>query len=328
MSVTSTRRNQNFLIQREQVPMASRRKLIPIFIALSYGMLAVVYLSDENNLQSDIQPYKGFPSLWKKYIQIPDMVHTQQNALYLQNEYYGTGCQENPYREGLQILLHTWNLIAERRNISKFFICFGSMLGSLRNGDIIPLDTDVDICMLRNDYHKLYTEESNKPLDLNDGKIHLLLQRHSPHPQPHTPRQDCNGRIVRTTTDDCSILDPHARLYIHTKIYLDIFMIEAHGDVLWDEYRNVFHKREVLFPLNSCSYLGITSKCPRDHLTYLTSYYGKNFMAPLTVCKNGRWVPNVEPNGTARIFLLVLITCLALVFLKCKSRLVKCLFIQ
>ena len=300
--------------------MASRRKLIPTFIIFSFGALTFVYLIDNNYLQSDLQQYKGFPSFWESdNIETRVISHTQQNAalhLQLQNEYYGTGCQENPYRQGLQILLHTWNLIAERRNISKFFICFGSLLGSLRNGDIIPLDTDVDICMLRNDYHKLYAEESKRPLDLSDGKVHLLLQRHSPHPQPDTPRQNCDGKIVRTTTDDCTILDPHARLYIHTKIYLDIFMIEDHGEILWDEYRNVFHKREVLFPLNSCSYLGITSKCPRDPTAYLKSYYGENFMAPLVVCQNGRWIRNVKPDGSTRI-LIILIICLVTLFLKC-----------
>ena len=298
--------------------MASRMKLIPAFIIFSFGALTLVYLTDDNYLQNGIQAYKGFPSLWKDKIQIRDGVNTQPKALHLQDAFYGRGCQENPYREGLQILLHTWNLIAERRNISKFFICFGSMLGSLRNGDLIPLDTDADICMLRNEYHKLYAEESKRPLDLNDGKIHLLLQRHSPHPQPDTPREDCDGNIVKRTTDDCAILDPHARLYIHAKIYLDIFMIEDHGEVLWDEYRNVFHKREVLFPLKSCSFLGISSKCPRDTTTYLTSYYGENFIEPLVICSNGRWIPNVKPNGITRILLLIFITCLAILFLKCK----------
>ena len=300
------------------VTMALRRKLIFMFITFSFGALTLVYLTDVNNLQNDIQPYKGFPSLWKNKIHLRDVVNTQQDALHLQNVFYGTGCQVNPYREGLQILLQTWNLIAERRNISKFFICFGSMLGSLRNGDIIPLDTDADICMLRNDYHKLYAEESKRPLDLNDGSIHLLLQKHSPHPAVDTPREDCDGRIVRTTTDDCGILDPHARLYIHAKIYLDIFMIEDHGEVLWDEYRNVFHKREALFPLNSCSYLGVNLKCPKDSTTYLTAYYGKNFIEPLRVCKNGRWIPNVKPDGITRILLAILIICLAMLFLKCK----------
>lgn len=294
----------------------SRINLIPGFIIFSFGTLVCVYLNDEHNVKSHIQPYARFPSLWMKNTHRNKSVHFQHDALHLQNKFYGTGCEENPYRPGLQILLHKWNLIAQRRNISTYFICFGSMLGALRNGDIIPLDTDLDICMLRKDYHKLYAEESRRPLDLNNGNIHLLLQRHSPHPQLDTPRQNCQGEIVRTTSDDCAILDPHARLYIHAKIYIDIFMIEDHGDVLWDEYRNVFHKREVLFPLNLCSYLGIASKCPRDPSTYLASYYGKDFMTPLLVCNKGRWVPTVKPNIITKIFLFLLITCVALLFLK------------
>ena len=294
----------------------SRINLIPGFILLSFGTLLFVYLSDEGNVKSAIKAYDGFPTSWIRSAQANNSLSFKHNAVHLQNRFYGAGCEENPYRRGLQILLHEWNLIAQRRNINTYFVCFGSMLGSLRNRDIIPLDTDADICMLRQDYHKLFAEESRRPLDLNDGNIHLLLQRHSPHPQRDTPRQNCQGKIVRTTTDDCSILDPHARLYIHAKIYLDIFMIEDHGDVLWDEYRNVFHKRGVVFPLNLCSYLGIPSKCPRDASAYLEAYYGRNFMTPLVVCKKGRWVSRVKPNGRAKMFLILLITCVSLLILK------------
>ena len=293
--------------------MDSRRMRMFIFVIFSFGGLTFISLYDDAVLLNSILPYKNFPSSWKRELlgNPKNNVHTEENPLHLQDEYYGAGCEENPYRKGLQILLHAWNLIAERRNISKSFICFGSMLGSLRNGDIIPLDTDADVCMLRNEYHKLHAEESRRPLDLNDGKIHLLLQRHSPHPSADTPREDCNGKIVRTTTDACSILDPHARLYIHSNIYLDIFMIEDHGDVLWDEYRNVFHAREVLFPLKSCSFLGIPSLCPGDHSKYLTPYYGADFIKPLTICKNGRWTPNIQPKRLTKFFLLILIAFLA-----------------
>ena len=287
--------------------MASRELLIATFVIFSYGVLCILYLMDDNNLKNYVQPYKEYPEFLKKENRSQQIFHTQDNGLHLQNEYYGAGCQVNPYRESLKILLHKWNSIAERRNISEYFICFGSMLGSVRNGEIIPLDTDVDVCMLRNDYHKLYPEESRRPLDLNDGNFHMLLQRHSPHPQLDTPRRDCDGKIQRTTTDDCSILDPHARLYIHAKIYLDIFMIEDHGEILWDEYRNVFHKRDIIFPLNSCSYLGITTKCPRNPSNYLTAYYGENFKSPLTICKNGRWVSNVHPKRAIKFVVFFII---------------------
>ena len=263
-----------------------------------------VYVIDDGSSFNRIQAYKEFPF---QGIHSRNIAHTEENALRLQDEYYGAGCEGNPYREGLQILLRAWNLMAERRNISKSFICYGSVLGSIRNGDIIPLDSDADICILRSEYHKLYAEESRRPMDLNDGKIHLLLQRHSPRPLLETPREDCNGNIVRTITDDCAILDPHARLYIHAKIYIDIFLMENYGAILWDEYENVFHSREVLFPLESCYFLGIPLQCPRNLTQYLTSYYGESFMEPLTICKGGRWIPNVKPKGVTKFVFLIFI---------------------
>jgi hypothetical protein len=82
--------------------MAPRRKLIAVFIIFSFVALTLVYLTDENYLQSRVQPYKGFPSLWKDKIQIRDGVNTQPTALHLQDAFYGRGCQENLCQENLR----------------------------------------------------------------------------------------------------------------------------------------------------------------------------------------------------------------------------------
>lgn len=214
-------------------------------------------------------------------------------TLEAQDSYYGPGCKENRYRKRLQKILQEWGFLAKRRDITQYFICFGSFLGSVRNGDLVPYDSDLDVCMFRRDYHKLYPEESKRPVNLNDGRIHLLLQRHSPHPLPSTPRKDCKGNIVRSVVDDCAILDPHARLYNGALIYMDIFMIEDHGAQLWDEYRDRIHQRNVILPTKPCKYLGLDTKCPNDKEKYLNVYYGKNYMSPHHTCKYGQWKQNM-----------------------------------
>ena len=210
-----------------------------------------------------------------------------------QDSFYGKGCKINRYRARHQKILNEWQKIVKRRNIEQYFICFGSFLGSVRNGDIVPYDSDMDVCMFRHDYHKLYPEESKRPVNLNDGKIHMLLQRHSPHPNSNTPRQNCKGELVRSVADDCAILDPHGRLYLGSLIYLDIFMIEDHGAQLWDEYRNRIHPRDAILPLKPCKYLGLDTLCPNNQEKYLDVYYGKDYMKPHHVCKNGSWVQNM-----------------------------------
>ena len=184
-------------------------------------------------------------------------------------------------------------MLAKRRNITQYFICFGSFLGSVRNGDLVPYDSDVDLCMFRHDFYKLEPEESKRPLNLNDGRIHLLLQRHSPHPLPNTPRKDCKGNIVRKVADDCAILDPHARLYNGRLIYMDIFMIEDHGAKLWDEYRDRIHDRDAMLPVKPCKYLGLDTKCPNNTKKYLNVYYGKDYMTPHHKCEDGEWQQNM-----------------------------------
>ena len=214
-------------------------------------------------------------------------------TLEAQNSFYGFGCKENRYRKRLQVILQEWSVLARRRNITQYFICFGSFLGSFRNGDMVPYDSDLDVCMFRHDYYKLDPEESKRPVNLSDGKIHLLLQRHSPHPLPNTPRKDCKGNIVRKVADHCAILDPHGRLYNGALIYMDIFMIEDHGAQLWDEYKDRIHNRDAILPVKPCKYLGLDTQCPNNATKYLNVYYGSQYMKSHHICKNGMWQKNM-----------------------------------
>ena len=197
-------------------------------------------ISEKNNLVNSsvadqplkVKPVRANKTQSKAEVERPLPVLTAEP----QDSFYGKGCKVNRYRGRLQKILNEWQKIVKRRNITEYFICYGSFLGFVRNGDIVPYDSDMDVCMFRHDYHKLYPEEAKRPVDLNDGKFHMLLQRHSPHPKWNTPSKNCKGEMVRRVVDDCSILDPHGRLYLGRLIYLDIFMIEDYGPQFWDEY--------------------------------------------------------------------------------------------
>ena len=203
---------------------------------------------------------------------------------------YGEGCPENPYRERFKTLLKSWEGIAKRQNITEYFICFGSMLGQFRNGDCVPYDHDIDICMFRRDLYKLDPEEEKRPFKYNDGTPHMIIQRKCHHPPSNTPRQQCDGKVVTSYTDKCAIVDPCARILLGSPPFLDVFAIKDKNVELYDEYKRVTHKRNVILPLRPCKYLGIQTKCPNDAIAYLTRYYGKSYNQPIYVCKGGKWV--------------------------------------
>lgn len=213
--------------------------------------------------------------------------------------YYGVGCSGKPsFHERYATLLRFWETIAARRNITEYFLCFGTMLGASRDGDIVPYDHDIDICMFRKDIHKLEPEDEKRPFNYNDGKPHMILQRHCHHPKSDTPRQDCNGKVVGKYVDACSILDPCARILMGYLPFLDVFAIKDNGDVLLDEYKKVKHKRSTILPIKSCKLMGIDTKCPNNSTTYLRRYYGEHFAKPHYTCENNTWVAtgkNVRP---------------------------------
>ncbi len=51
-------------------------------------------------------------------------------------------------------LLRKFDSFCRERGI-RYFITFGTLLGAVRHGDIIPWDDDIDVTMLRSDYEKL-----------------------------------------------------------------------------------------------------------------------------------------------------------------------------
>ncbi|XP_028416777.1 uncharacterized protein LOC114540985 [Dendronephthya gigantea] len=210
-----------------------------------------------------------------------------------QDSYYGKGCKTSLYRSRLKIIFNVWREIAKRRNITRYFIAFGSFLGAVRNGDVIPYDSDIDVCIFKDEYHKLFPEESSRPLDLNDGTVHLLLQRHSPHPKDDTPRKDCKGNVVRRVTDDCAILDPHGRLFQGPFVYMDIFVVKDFRSVVYDEYKRKYLKRDIVLPLRPCRFLGMSTYCPNDTARYLTAHYGATYLKPHHICQGKRWIKNL-----------------------------------
>lgn len=85
-------------------------------------------------------------------------------------EEYGnvSQCPPNIFKHNLTRLLGTWRRIAEHQRIS-WTLFYGSLLGALRNNDIIPYDSDIDILVDASDVVKLRRMEHPRNFSDKDG---------------------------------------------------------------------------------------------------------------------------------------------------------------
>ena len=107
------------------------------------------------------------------------------------------GCPDNPWREDLSDLIRTWDKIAKENNIEYVLAC-GSLLGAMRNGDVIPYDSDIDILMDINYFASMKRLSVERNFHTSDGKIRLVIQPEFPLNIPVDVRKrfDCQGKVL------------------------------------------------------------------------------------------------------------------------------------
>ncbi len=69
------------------------------------------------------------------------------NSGIITESIYGSDCPANPHKQTLKYLFNYWMSLDNYYNLSSF-LCGGSLIGSLRDGDLIPYDRDIDVCVL------------------------------------------------------------------------------------------------------------------------------------------------------------------------------------
>ena len=127
---------------------------------------------------------------------------SKQSLFYVRSQrakVYGEhGCPDNPRRGGLSELVHAWTNISKQHNIEYVLAC-GSLLGAMRDSDVIPYDSDVDVLVDINYYPILKSLAVERRYIANsDAKIHLVLQ-----PEftlnilvESRKRYDCQGKVL------------------------------------------------------------------------------------------------------------------------------------
>ena len=114
------------------------------------------------------------------------------------NSFYGElGCPDNPWREDLHDLLRTWVRISKQNNI-EYVLAYGSLLGAMRDGDVIPYDSDIDILVNVNYFSIIKSLSVERNFNSSDGKIRLVIQPEFALniPMEVKKRFDCQGKVL------------------------------------------------------------------------------------------------------------------------------------
>ena len=107
-----------------------------------------------------------------------------------------SSCPKNSNREILSELFKHWVTLAKEHQI-KYVIFYGTLLGALRNGDLIPWDSDMDLLLDVKYWPLMLSLASKRNFSISDGKIRLVVQPEFMKPGPSTGRKryTCDGRV-------------------------------------------------------------------------------------------------------------------------------------
>ena len=119
-----------------------------------------------------------------------------------QSIYGQFGCKEKTFfKNQLKVLFTSWIDLTLKHNIS-YTLFAGSLLGAIRNGDMIPYDYDMDV-LVDIKYFPLLESISEKRNFKPDGQTtHFVVQPGFNHSQPLNNLRffTCDGRDVREMT--------------------------------------------------------------------------------------------------------------------------------
>lgn len=108
--------------------------------------------------------------------------------------YGDEGCPSNGDKNILAKLFEKWVEIAKTERIEYFLTC-GTLLGSYRNADFIPYDSDLDILINRSDFPKISKYDTRKPFRGFEKDIFVFVQRDFYLPYEKRRRFSCRRKV-------------------------------------------------------------------------------------------------------------------------------------
>jgi len=136
-------------------------------------------------------------------------------------------------------------------NDLEYFISFGTLLGAVRHGGLIPWDTDTDILITEKDKEMIFKvlkeKLSSKYLVNKDIDENIV------------------GNILRVNLSDTNTL------------HIDLFTYIEEKDEIVFGYNRRFNKEDI-FPLQKISFYDSDFFAPLDIKKQLETFYGKEYM--------------------------------------------------
>jgi len=163
-------------------------------------------------------------------------------------EYFGDNtpicCATNLYK-----ILKDVTKVLERHNL-EYFISFGTLLGAVRHGGLIPWDTDTDIIIPHSQKEK-YFDVLKKELTQYDIK--------------DTKEKDVVGSVIRVYLSKVNTL------------HVDLFTFLEDNEKIIFGFDRKFDKKEI-YPLQKIPFYDSKLFAPKNIDKHLKNLYGKDYM--------------------------------------------------
>lgn len=208
-------------------------------------------------------------------------------------------------KQKLHEALISWIKFSEKHGII-WWISYGTLLGSIRNGDIIPYDSDMDLGILGFQEYLIRKHQTPRG-QIKENQFNLVARPGTYCKNKLNERLDCNGHFTAIAKDTCSFCGPLARVFRYDSYFVDIFPIYPEVSInatknmiqygFRDDEINYSEKNErlyplsMIFPLQTCTFMNLSVPCPLHYKELLKLMYGENYYTPKYVCEisSGKW---------------------------------------
>lgn len=250
----------------------SLKLVFKLFLVVFFTTFLYFLVGYNRSNDKDVTAFAGYPK-----------THGNTNSIYGENS-----CEDRTDIDLYRQILKFWVQTANKLNIS-YFLTAGTLIGIMRDGELIPWDHDIDIMLLHQDTEKLEPLKSSRPVEfLTDYKVRIILQEQWRLPGKNREIRTCENKTSDSYSGICGFRYILGRVLKNTA-YMDMYEYRIKDRTVTDEWNT--YKYDDIYPLTKCNFMGVEALCPRNPLPILHHFYGPNFRHPDRKCVGKEWKP-------------------------------------